>query len=55
MKHPSRKPGAPRPPRLADALLELFYNAYEVEEIQGDLCELFERRVAESGVGPARR
>ncbi len=55
MKRSSQLPGAPRPPRLADALLELCYNACEVEEIQGDLYELFERRVAESGVRPARR
>ena len=45
MKKTPPKSRAPRPPRLADALLELFYNAYEVEEIQGDLHELFERRV----------
>ncbi|MBD0260351.1 MAG: FtsX-like permease family protein, partial [Cytophagales bacterium] len=43
------------PPRLADALLEIRYNAYEVEEIQGDLYELFERRVAAYGLGKARR
>jgi hypothetical protein len=37
------------PPWLANTLLEVFYNTYEVEEIQGDLHELFERRVNESG------
>jgi putative ABC transport system permease protein len=37
------------PPRLADALLEMCYNTHEVEEIQGDLYELFERRIADYG------
>ncbi|MBD0259676.1 MAG: ABC transporter permease, partial [Cytophagales bacterium] len=48
-------PGAPaQPPRLAEALLELCYNAHEVEEIQGDLHELFERRLALHGRRAAR-
>ena len=34
MKKTSAKP---RPPRLADALMEICYNTHEVEEIQGDL------------------
>lgn len=50
-----REPHTPKPPRLADALLELFFNTYEVEEIQGDLIELFERRTAECGTRQARR
>jgi putative ABC transport system permease protein len=52
-----KKPAAkrPQPPRLANALLELCFNTYEVEEIQGDLIELFDRRVAESGPAAARR
>ncbi len=53
-----QKPGGakrPQPPRLANALLELCFNTYEVEEIQGDLIELFDRRVAESGAAVARR
>ena len=53
-----KQPGAakrPQPPRLANALLELCFNTYEVEEIQGDLIELFDRRVAESGPAAARR
>ncbi len=55
MKKTSPKSRIPRPPRLADVLLELRYNTYEVEEIQGDLRELFERRVAASGRRAARR
>ncbi len=49
------KKAAGKPPRLADALLELCFNTYEVEEIQGDLYELFERRVSAYGVQKARR
>ncbi|CAA9228139.1 MAG: Acidobacterial duplicated orphan permease (function unknown) [uncultured Cytophagales bacterium] len=55
MTRPSRKPGAPRPPRLADALLEIFFNTYEVEDIQGDLYEVFERRLAAYGPRKARQ
>jgi hypothetical protein len=33
----------------------LRFNTFEVEEIQGDLIELFDRRVAESGQAAARR
>jgi putative ABC transport system permease protein len=43
------------PPRLADALLEICYNTYELEEIQGDLYELFERRVEAYGPRKARQ
>ncbi len=46
---------APQPPRLAEALLELRYNAHEVEEIQGDLHELFQRRMTTYGPRAARR
>jgi hypothetical protein len=31
----------------------LRFNTFEVEEIQGDLIELFDRRVAESGQAAA--
>ena len=58
MRRPSKRPAdaqLTRPPRLADALLELRYNAHEVEEIQGDLHELFERRLAAYGPRAARR
>jgi hypothetical protein len=51
---PKRNPSA-TPPRLADALLEICFNTYEVEKIQGDLYELFERRVAAYGPRKARR
>jgi len=44
-----------QPPRLADALLELRYNTHEVEEIQGDLLEVFGRRAAAHGPRAARR
>jgi putative ABC transport system permease protein len=36
-------------------LLEIFHNTYEVEEIQGDLYELFERRLAAYGLRKARQ
>jgi putative ABC transport system permease protein len=49
------EPGGPRPPRLADALLEIFFNTYEVEDIQGDLYELFERRLEAYGPRKARQ
>lgn len=42
------------PPRWANALLALFFNPREREEIEGDLLELFERRTVERGVTYAR-
>ncbi len=51
----SKKEKPLQPLRLANALLELLYNTYEVEEIQGDLFELFERRVSQYGLRQARR
>ncbi len=58
MKRQAKRPANTRPaqpPRLAEALLELRYNAHAVEEIQGDLHELFERRLAAHGPRAARR
>jgi putative ABC transport system permease protein len=54
MEQPKKIPHD-RPPRLADALLELLFNTYEVEEIQGDLAELFGRRTEDYGLRQARR
>jgi putative ABC transport system permease protein len=54
-KKASKEAKRAQPPRLANALLEVFFNTYEVEEIQGDLTELFDRRLAESGPRAARR
>ncbi|SDL21444.1 ABC transporter permease [Siphonobacter aquaeclarae] len=42
------------PPRWANALLTLFFNPREREEIEGDLLELFERRAEERNVTYAR-
>lgn len=45
----------PRPPRWADYLLEKFVNPRFLEDIQGNLEEIFMRRVREAGVARARR
>ena len=42
------------PPRWAEKLLAFYCNPDRLEEIQGDLAELFEERVEESGVTKAR-
>ena len=52
---PPKKTPPDCPPRLADALLELLFNTYEVEEVQGDLAELFGRRTQDYGLQQARR
>lgn len=44
-----------QPPRWADKLLEWRCSDYLLEEVQGDLYELFEERVAEIGLRQARR
>ncbi|SEJ64747.1 duplicated orphan permease [Dyadobacter sp. SG02] len=44
-----------RPPRWADYLLEKFVNPRFLEDIQGNLEEIFKRRVREVGVARARR
>ncbi|MVM32566.1 FtsX-like permease family protein [Spirosoma sp. HMF4905] len=43
------------PPRLANRLLEIFCNPLLLEEVQGDLYERFNRRVASVGLAEARR
>jgi putative ABC transport system permease protein len=45
----------PQPPRWADKLLEWLCPDEWLEEVQGDLQELFEERAAEVGEGRARR
>lgn len=44
-----------RPPRWADYLLEQFVNPHFLEDIQGNLEEVFARRVREKGIAYARR
>lgn len=44
-----------RPPRWADYLLEKFVNPHFLEDIQGNLEEVFARRLREAGVARARR
>lgn len=44
-----------RPPRWADYLLEKFVNPRFLEDIQGNLEEIFARRAREAGVTRARR
>lgn len=44
-----------RPPRWADYLLEKFVNPRFLEDIQGNLEEVFARRIREAGGGRARR
>ncbi|GAB4014151.1 ABC transporter permease [Spirosoma migulaei] len=43
------------PPRWANRLLEIFCNPFLLEEVQGDLYERFNRRVATVGLAEARR
>ncbi|WP_128544355.1 ABC transporter permease [Larkinella soli] len=43
------------PPRWADRLLELFLEPHLLEDVQGDLYEVFSRRVGEVEPGRARR
>lgn len=50
-----RKQGEDAPPKWADKLLEWFFDGYQVEEIQGDLYEVFARRMNEIGLKKARR
>jgi hypothetical protein len=46
---------ASQPPRLAIALLKACCSPERLEEIEGDLCELFVRQTAREGVARARR
>ncbi|QHV96440.1 ABC transporter permease [Spirosoma endbachense] len=43
------------PPRWADRLLEGFVSPYLLEDLQGDLQEIFYKRVAQVGISQARR
>jgi putative ABC transport system permease protein len=45
----------PSPPRWADRLLEWFVSPYLLEDVQGDLQEIFYKRVAQVGLTQARR
>jgi putative ABC transport system permease protein len=45
----------PQPPRFATALLKACCSPERLEEIEGDLCELFMRRTAREGIASARR
>ncbi|GAB3494725.1 ABC transporter permease [Spirosoma knui] len=46
---------APQPPRWADRLLERFVSPYLLEDLQGDLQEIFYKRVKQVGLARARR
>lgn len=48
-------PKIPVPPRWADRFLEWFCRPDLLEEIQGDVYELFDQRLEEKGAGAARR
>jgi putative ABC transport system permease protein len=48
-------PKLPRPPRWADRFLEWYCRPELLEEIQGDAYELFDKRLAQQGLGSARR
>jgi len=43
-----------KPPRLVDRFLEWYCSSKYLEEVQGDLHEWFERRVARQGIRRAR-
>jgi hypothetical protein len=43
------------PPRLATSLLRICCTRAQLEEIEGDLYELFTRRAARLGIARARR
>jgi putative ABC transport system permease protein len=49
------KPLDRQPPRWADRLLEWFVSPYLLEDVQGDLQEIFYKRVARVGIRQARR
>jgi putative ABC transport system permease protein len=49
------KLNAPQPPRWANQLLERFCRPDMLEELQGDILELFEKRLQSVGVKKARR
>jgi putative ABC transport system permease protein len=44
-----------KPPRWADRLLEWFVSPQLLEDVQGDLQEIFYKRVAQVGIRQARR
>ncbi|CCG98186.1 protein of unknown function DUF214 [Fibrella aestuarina BUZ 2] len=48
-------PTDPQPPRLPDRLLEWFCAPHLLEDVQGDLHEVFHRRQAQVGLSKARR
>lgn len=48
-------PKRPVPPRWADRFLEWYCRPDLLEEIQGDVYELFDQRLEEKGAGTARR
>jgi putative ABC transport system permease protein len=50
-----RQPPSPRPPRWADHLLDWFVAPHRREDLQGDLQEIFLKRVAQVGLTQARR
>ncbi|WP_198424847.1 ABC transporter permease [Spirosoma endbachense] len=52
---PDRRTSARQPPRWADRLLERFVSPYLLEDVQGDLQEIFHKRVAQVGIAQARR
>ncbi|GAB3705989.1 ABC transporter permease [Spirosoma flavus] len=53
MIHEKRKPQ--NPPRWADWLLETCLSPHILEDVQGDLHEVFDKRIGEVGAGKARR
>jgi putative ABC transport system permease protein len=52
---PDRRTSSRQPPRWADRLLEWFVSPYLLEDVQGDLQEIFYKRVVQVGIAKARR
>lgn len=55
LQPPDRQTLAPRPPRWADRLLSWFVAPHLLEDLQGDLEEIFYMQVKQAGLARARR